>query len=410
MGVCRRQTNMSLFDLQRRFKNKTHIKPQWQRGDVWSKQKREEFEKAVREKAARGSDILTGCVILYTTLNDPTTVYISDGLQRTLNSGRIYERLVEQLGDKDAESILNRVSVPVLEMEYRDEKEAKDEFRRVNQGTPLTPMEEAKTILTDLPNYEDWEHRIFSPLHQRVSDVMNQFGVKQTNSRCKKHHRDRDDYGLFLRYISEDKTTTKYTFDTKGIESETKRHNILEQRLVDKLASIKIDQAEKKLTSFGKFLEDESAYIKSIWTAIPKDNWQSEIQTLTAVCLRFLLHVAIFRKNKSIPVERYAKFVERFLMECKGTSYVRYADGGYAVISMGDIPRLPRIQQKLDCVMDPELKPSLGRKRVNTSQLLPGMHNAHKTPFSKNPDGDDGVTVPMPAVKNVSMGTRTEAA
>lgn len=403
MGICRRQTNMSLYDLQRRYQNKSHLKPQWQRGDVWTKKKREDFERTVRNKAKRGSDVLTGCVILYYTEADQKNVWISDGLQRTINSVRIYEKLVEEVGEKDAENIMSRISVPVLEMEYEGEKEAKDEFRRINQGTPLTPKEEAKTILTDLSNYEDWDVRIFTPLHTSLANALNQFGVKNTNSRGRKHHSERDDYGLFLRYISKEKTACKYNFDVTNIEDETKRQNVLEQKLVNKLRELGIDESEQRLTAFTKYLQDQVAYIKDIWEKIPKQSWDSEIQTVTAVCLRLLLHLAIFRMNKGIPLDRFEKFISKFLEASKGTSNVRYSDGGYKVISMGDLSGFSRVQQKLDCILDPDLKPSLARKRKKTAQLFPGMHNAHKLAFSKN-DEDCGNTIPIPATRNMSMG------
>ena len=404
MGICRRQTNLSLFDLQRKYKNRSHLKPQWQRGDVWSKKKREDFERTVMDKAKNGTDILTGCVILYCTEADKENFYISDGLQRTLNSGRIYEKLVKDVGETSAENILSKVSVPVLEMEYRDEKEAKDEFRRINQGTPLTPNEEAKTILTDLANYEDWEGRVLEPIHNSVINALHQFNVKVKNSRSRKHNDERDDYALFLRYLTQEQKLLRYNLNVSNIENESKRQAVLEQKLVNELNKIGIDAAEKKVAAFRGFLQDQVVYLKEMWQSVPKESWESRVQTLTSGCLRLLLHLSIFRKNRSIPVDRFSSFLKKFFNASKGTSNVIFSDGSYRVIGRGDIGGFAAVQQKLGCVFDPDLDRSLARKHSNTAQLKHGMHNAHLDAYSKT-NGGEQVTVPMSAVKNLSMGT-----
>ena len=46
-------------------------------------------------------------------------------------------------------------------MIYKNEEEAKTEFIRLNSGTPLLKEDEARTILTSLPNFDDVQMRIF---------------------------------------------------------------------------------------------------------------------------------------------------------------------------------------------------------------------------------------------------------
>ena len=406
MGTCHSHGNISLYELQRKYKNKSHQVPEWQRGDVWGKSKQSEFEHTVREKSKQGKDILTGCVILYTTKENPTTTYISDGLQRTLNSGRIFEKLASEVGEVSAEEILERVTVPVLNMVYENDSEAKDEFRRINQGTPLTAREEARTILTDLQNYEDWNKRIFIPLHESMRTSINHFGIRVSKTKKKKDQHERDDYALFLRYLSDSDSemTLRYSFDIKHIDNKNRRQSILEQKLVNKLESLGIDASEKQLVSFGKFIEQQGAFIKDIWTKIPKHDWNKEIQTITPTCFRWLLHLAIFRKNKSIPVQRFETFATKVLTRNHGSTNIQYADGSYLVMALADLTPLGNIQIKLDFIIDPTLNSALARKKKKTNQLLPGIHNAHVLPFSTNPQGDDGITVPIPATINMSMG------
>jgi len=401
MGSCRRHSDITLFDLQRKHKNKDYLVPEWQRDDVWTEKKKKDFEETVLGKARKGRDILTGCVIIYSTKDNPNKTFISDGLQRTLNSSRIYDKLVKNHGMQDAEGILSRISVPILEMEYENEKEAKNEFRRINQGTPLTEKEEAKTILTDLCNYEDWEKRILNKLHEYVRETLQRFGSKEPNSRPRQHATERDDYALFLRYITEEKVACQYSFEVGNLDVPHKKDAVLEQRMITVFNQYGIDKIEDLLKSFKSFIIDQGEHIKAIWNGIDKSSWSKNIQTLTAVCFRVLLHYSIFRKNNAIPVDLSKKFVEAFLKTSRGTSNVRFIDGTYTIIAKADLSTLIRLQTKLGVIVDPNTHPDIKRKRISTKQNIPGYHNAHDKAYAKH---GNGPTTPQPAVDNMSNG------
>ena len=409
MGYCIKHTDMSLFDLQDKLGDKTLMVPPWQRGDAWSKKKKAEFEYTIKTKAEKGDDILSGCVILYITKDDPQHTWISDGKQRTLNAQRIYEKWAKQIGEENAKKLLSKISVPVLKMHYENEKEAKDEFRRINQGTSLTDYEQTKTILTDLPNHDDWDNRVFSRLHTVVSSIMTQFGIKNSKKDARKrtHGEYRDNYALFLRYFIKEKEPIKYNMNISNINNNDpkKRDNVLEQKLVNDVKKLGIDEIEKKLNDFEKYLINECAYIKKIWEEISKDGWATNIVTLSTGCLKCLLHVSIYRKNNSIPLTRYERFLKIFLDAGKGRSQIKYANGKSTVLKKGgDIKGIQTIQRKLNCIFDPNINPDLNRSNTNTDQLSPGQHNAHKQPYSKNMNGDDGDTIPIPGLQNTSMG------
>lgn len=396
MGRCKTSTSISLFDLQRRYCSNQYFKPNWQRGDVWPQRKKDEFERTVDEKARQGGDILSGCIVLYTTQDNPGQVYISDGLQRTLNAAKIFQKWSKSLGPADAEKRLSRVCVPALEMDYADEIEAKREFRRINLGTPLTEKEEAKTILTDLVNYSLWEDGFFKALHAAVTDALQRFGVKPSMSRSRKHSSERDDFALFLRYATKNKNAEKYSFDVKSIDDAVARSKIIEQQLVDYLERVGLDHVQKELRDFQRFVDKESAFIKEIWEMVPKTEWSSDIQTLTEVCLRICLHLAIYRSNNDIPVLKYEEFLREFLKACRGTSNVRFSDGGYVVVAKADLSRLPRLQEKLGVSMH-----EIHRKRRNVSQITPGYHSSHKKSVARHGEGE---TVVMSGTRNQSMG------
>jgi hypothetical protein len=283
----------------------------------------------------------------------------------------------------------------------RKVEEAKREFRMINQGTPLTEKEEAKTILTDLDDYSQWEARVLTPIHNHVNSAISLFGAKITASRPRKHSNERDEYGLFLRYATRDPHACKYSFDVRGINDSDRRQKILEQRLVNFISDLGIEESSKKVDNFGKFLMDEVQYLKSIWNEIDKSGWDKEIQTLTDGCCRLALHMAVFRRNANVPVEKYREFIKAFLDAAKGGSNVRFADGGFTVMSKGDLSRLPRLQAKLGVAMSEDIKLENKRKRRKTNQLCPGYHNSHKKSFAKNGEGE---TVPQTAVKNMSDG------
>lgn len=401
MGTCRLHTNMTLFDLQRKFAKNLILTPEWQRGDAWDARKKEEFRRTVMEKAKKGKDILSGCVLLYYTKDNEAIPYISDGLQRTRNSRKIYECLSKEIGEDKAEQIMASVSVPVLEMLYEDDEEAKMEFRRINQGTPLTPKEEARTILTDLPSYKEWDEKVFRPLHEAVNSSMSLFGVKRSQSRNKQHMAERDNLAMFLRYLTQDKDAKSYDTKLTDIDNPQKRKNIIEQKLVDFLSNVGIDSASSSVSAFKGLLDDEAQFAKSIWDKIPKDKWSETIQTITESCFSNVIHMAILRRNNDIPVDKYKAFIEKFMTASRGTSNVRFEDSGYEVLSRGDLSRLPRLQMRLNCIMHDIVSVDVKRKKRKTNQLIPGFHASHKTPFSKT---GEGATTPKTAIQNLSDG------
>lgn len=408
MGRCAQNTTLSLYELQRLFSTKQFLVPEWQRDDAWPLKKKADFDNTVLEKAKRGLDILTGCVILYTTEDDPAQIqYISDGFQRTLNSKRLFVRLQKERGQEAAETALRRVSVPVLYMSYKDEKEAKVEFRKINQGTPLTPFEQAKTLLTELDDYEDWDRRIFQPLHHGIERAKNSFPVrtnkaqKQGANRHKAHLELRDDYTLLLRYLTKD--IVDYSKSIESIDDVEKSDKIVENQLKKALSNLNIDEAERQLKLFLDAITEEVALIRDIWRKLKEDNVIQDVDTVTSSCLRSILQFSIHRRNADIPLPSYQRFIRKLLLSCQGGTNVRYQEGIGHILAMGNLSTFGRLQIMFGDIIDPTLDLSKRRKRRNTEQLLPGHDFSHKKPFSLHGEGE---VTSIPSILNRSNGTR----
>lgn len=399
MGECKCHDNIDLFTLQMKYRKKIIKPPTWQRGDAWKKKKKKEFRDAVIEKAEKGMDILTGCVITYRLPDDPNNEWISDGQQRAINAGIIYDELVKKHGEDYAMEMLSRIRVPRLVMEYKDETEAKYEFLLVNQGTPLSKKDKAKPILTTLPDFESWNQRILLPLHQIVSEAIAAAGIKNSEKSTYQDLRERDNYALFVRYLSGDKSMTDYDKEVR-----TNSDKVLEQRLVNELKPLGIDAADNKLKAFKKFLNEQVSYIKQIWDSIPKKGWDPSIQTPTHGCMRCLMLLCIYKRNNSIPQQRVSKFIEHFLGNTHGKTHYIRDNGNKTVLAIGRITPFRMIQNSSGIYIDPTLDPTLTRMHKSTSQLHPGVHNAHVTSFALS-DGDSGELVPLPGPINHSMGT-----
>jgi adenylate kinase family enzyme len=404
MGHCVRSTTISLYNLQDDYTRKRIIAPLWQRGDVWKPDAKRSFYKTILNKAKRGTDILCGCIILYTTDDTDDVTYISDGLQRTMNAQKLFNNLVAERGVESARTVMEKISINVLYMRYQDDDEAKNEFRLLNQGTPLEAQDHGKTILVDLPGYEAWDARIFKPLSESIKEAMYRQGVKNSKKKNVKQPDWRDDLAMFLRYLTKDKSTTSYSFAVGDITDPKIREKVLEQKFVDLVDPLGLDETEKRLKAFSKFIFDQSAYIQDIWKKIDKTGWDKNIVTITPAMFRFLLHVAIWRKNNEIPIIRFEEFAKKLLTQATGKAMVPFDSGGYSMVAKGGVRTLPIFQERLDITIDPNYKPSLARKKRKTAQTPMGFNNAHVFPFAKTMGSDDGETVLTTAVANMSLG------
>ena len=398
-SVCKLTMLKSLFEIQNDYSKKKIKVPDWQRGDAWTSEKKNYFEKTIREYAKDGYNTLPTAIVLFHLVDDSDTLYISDGLQRTMNSRNIYEKLCNELGQEQAERILSKVSINVHYMVYENNYEAKKDFIRQNQSTPLSAQEQAKTILTDLNDFPQWEKRILIPLHQHVRDAMS--NIKKSESKKKKESNERDDYALFIRYLNKDKNPNSYCFNVNNIEDPKKRSNILEQKLVSSVSVRGIETTSKDLANFKSFIMDESAFIVNIWNNLDKTGWDVLNQTIKDTCMRFLFHLAILRRNNEIPIKIYEEFIKKFLSHCQGKQIVTYDNKDTVSFSKGDLSRLNSIQKGLGVyLLD---NPNSKRKPRDISQIMPGFHASHVKSFSQNGEGN---VVPLPAIQNMSNGTR----
>jgi len=391
MSTCVSHSAISLFELQDEVLNEQSIRiPTWQRGDVWSADKKLQFKEVVMQKInAGGVQTLTGAVVIYSTEdgrknNSPLQLQISDGLQRTFAAKQIFKDLANQYGEKQAKTLLKNIMVIRLDMLYKDEHEAKLEFIILNAGTGLTSYEQCETIMTDLEPYEQWTKKVFIPLHGIMTNGSARLGIKITTARDRLHKHNRDDLALFLRYLSEDQHLSDYKAGSKVKESAFINPNndkLTETKFKNIAKTEGIDSIYKKLLDFKKFIEEETALFESVWGEIDKKQWASEKETVTDTNYRWCMAVAIYRKNKSLPRMAWRNFLKKFLEHTQGGTSIGSQRSSSAV-SLSCLSRLRIVQEKIGVQLDPSIGCSKLRRKTNVTQIKSGKHNGHNISFA----------------------------
>jgi hypothetical protein len=411
MSECLRCVEMQLSALYDKIKSGHYRTPDWQRGNIWPKKKKEEFEKTIHEKASNRRGHMPGAIVVYYLRNnkDCKYMYFNDGVQRGSTTTEIFEKIAKERSESTARDLFGKVTVSVQEYEYEDEVEAKVDYVRLNCGTGFTNYELSKPILCDLKDYLTWEKEVFKPINNTMMAASSRMGIKASKSRGKIHTHYRDDYALFLRFINGDKEATCYG-SSRGVNishltNRKSRANVLESRLVASLQSLGMAEAKDMVEKFDKFIQTEVALYDAVWKEVLDANrskWANLIETATPANFRWILCAAIYRKNNNIPRPIYRKFLVDFLTNTKGRSLVSGSSGSFAV-SLSDMSRLGLIQEAIGSWLDQSVHSKKHRTRRNISQIKSGNVNGHDKSFAWNGEGPSKIQT---AADNLSQGAR----
>jgi len=390
-----------LYAIYENYNNKHWLTPRWQRGDVWNKRKKKDFKETIMNKAEVG-DHLPGVFVIFN-LKGNKQLYISDGLQRTINAKNIYKEL-SKTSITYAKQMLKHIAVSVQHFEYINEKEARKDFVNLNQGTSFTNYEQGRTILCDLPDFDKWEKHVFDVLDMAMDGNAKRLGLKISSSRCKSDKLKRDNMALLLRYLIKDKEANSYRCSCKLTNSDFNDANIgklIESRLVKCFSEMDISEAKKTIHEFNRFVDAEIALIETVWEEIDKKEWHSTVQTVTDATWRWLLACAIYRRNNNIPRPAHKEFLKAILIATKGRSSVSSKDNKVITYKLSDLSMLGGIQEHTKAYLDKAVGYRGGKRGRRKTQLKSGYDDAHKKALAIHGEGD---TEPAPASDNRSLG------
>jgi hypothetical protein len=380
------------------------LKPAHQRDLVWTEQKQREYIAAICQDSTP-----PGSIELYEVIGingRPGPKYINDGVQRLFTVKGLRDSPEKYgLSLEDVDYILDNTRYPVTTKKQRSHQEAVDRFLRVNSGVALTPYQliigkviycqgdersKAWTAFVDriIRTVTDQIRRV-TTYEKKYQSVLTQVQLN--------HKFNRFCLSIFWRYLSREQAPIAYKCDQSSIDES----NVFENDLSRELSKIGIDLAISKSESFARMLENESALLIDLWK---KTGHERERQIKVAT-VKWLLDLAVYRRNNDVPVEKWADFIEKLLTVGNGRSELRFSDaripGQYRRVSLtgGRIGSLG----ELSGLLDSDFADSFSKRRIKRDRLEPGYHHSHKKPYSKNGEGD---TFIEPALLNLSRGAQ----
>lgn len=430
---CRGMEGYEFLSIIEKKKRNTLIAAPWQRDDIWTAEKKDEFRKTV-DCARCGNVALEGSMMTYHLYSEltrgysPPTVWndgaipakINDGMQRTYTGEQIFDEMIKNEAnggktDKDKakveeiREIFKRIKVYVQYFVYETEEEAQTSFLRVNYGTGMTNYERGRTILTsNLKPFDSWL-KLIEDLHSIIENGASQFQIKSKLGRNDKHKCLRDDLALLLRYLSEDTNPSNYGSSYKveltDFTSIVRRKNLLEYKLCECLNDIGLSNALNILNKFRKFIDNETKLMMDIWKDIDKVSWKEEgpVDTVTMANYRWALALAIYRRNNDIPRPRYRELLKRTYEFCHGaTEFINPKNlRNHFQLGLSNLNTLAKVQEFVGYSMDDKLVRVPERDKIKTDQIARGNVAAHDLPYATY---GNGPVTSKPAIDNLSEG------
>lgn len=384
-----------LLGMALRFENHELCAPPFQRDYVWSEKKLIEWINTVISHKAIGVIVTYQC-------HDGTVEFLADGFQRltaTCRFLRTPQKYGFPFGPVQAKEYCYKYQITVQHRHYDDEFEAMKAFQNLNKGTALTPAEVHKGELTLKPRG--------ALIYKRIPNIMAglempiKSGINLGRRPASKYLR--DTFALFYQYIT--KTKMRSFWETR---KENDIGKSIESLLMAHIEEVgwNEEEIEKQIGQFQKYMASEIALL----VAVQNQTGQGG-KAFSPSALRWLLHLALWRKNCSRPIIRYKEFVRKLFVYWKQfpgqTFSSRFTllsrDQKREVIAeitlrVGQLNRLERLCEYLQVE---GLYYPLTRKRQGSPAI--GIHASHKEPFSEVGEGEVFLE---PAIENIARGAR----
>lgn len=354
------------------------LEPDFQRPFVWTSSKITGWGKSIVNQQGIG-------VIVTYQLKGGGPIFLADGFQR-LTAANLFMDAPQDygfsFGPEQARIYCKSFPITVQHRIYSSHAEAMAAFHNLNKGTILNPQQYYNGILTldKLGNViaKELPSIVFSyekPIVTAVAGMVD-------NSKFT-----RDTYALFLQYIT--KTTQ---LDFWGV-SRSKISDEIEQSVEYRLVSYmqndgwSMDQLRGKILYFDRYIAERTAEIRSTISDIGQTG-----KPMSRTMMRWLLHLAIWRKNSNKPDALYLQFLNRMLSAC--SNYPTFTSRFPVTIKdgKGEYEKMVSLQSgvlkdlKMLCsAFDIPLHEGFKRTK---KKAAPGYHNSHIVPLSKYGEGE----------------------
>lgn len=381
-------TPQSLHTIKKHFDEGRWALPEHQRKLVWDTSKQKEWFGDIVKIHEGGGGTVVGCVVIYQIKGSTDErKWLNDGAQRVFWT---IKKFIEKCNADgvDYKEILQNVSITVQRVEYNSSMEAIKDFIKINFGSTATPYELTRTMLCqELNNFSEfWEPRL-DKIQQIIKECFVRLGTdvedrSKVEKREQSHKRIRDEFHLFWKFISGDKSRwsprvslSTLKPDRWEVESE------IERRLVDSLSKISLDEVDKKIKSFERWMNEQTAFYEQIWKEV-----KVFAQAPANVHLRWWFLVAVFFRNNKTE-HKLREFTTKLISCCGGRTSLFYKNKHKQEcncnIAMSQLKKLGQICKIIDFKSP---KPKEKRKK-ETNQLKPGFVNSHVLSYALHGNG-----------------------
>ncbi len=385
----------NLYELVKDFEEGIIRVPSFQREFCWPLAKQEQF---VRRLLDNRKPI--GVIATYELDGDSNAiVYLNDGLQRLSTLRRLMrEPNLFGLDSENAERVLKAFNFSLQHRNYRNHDEAAEDYKDINQGTILTAMEFFKSDLVNIPDYDSvWRERI-ERLHDRMAEWSLSVCAKPQSERTVAHRYFRHDMSLFFRFATGETSVTDHRVNAKQASIADRQHKTyIEYRFAQWLVSHGYLTYDQKLDSLMSVVRGETAIIESEFRKIQKEPGVR----IGVVLYRWLLDVAVWRRNNKIDTETWRTFVSALMTKTNGTTTIPGTGKKYAYMIMGDLSRLKLVCNIIGSDMYGGEQSSRASRRPSNAQ--PGYDVSHVKPFSLY---GEGPTIMEPEGINRARGAK----
>ena len=304
----------SIWDIAERF-TRGKIRPApHQRNFVWSSEKIRAWVKTMLDTVqTQNAALPTGFLLLYQVPGDDT-VWLNDGYQRLSATTEFITRPERfKLTAEQAKDVAQNFYCSIQHRQYRSHEEAMTAFQFVNFGTPLTSAEFCKGLLMQKENSNvNW-----LPTMEDLHKVMSKSILKVTPMKARSSDQAaywlRHDYSLFYRYLSREKKLRELSepVSQRAVSLTAMQHGrLIEQKLRIEMEKHGIERVILELEAFRQIIENECSLISSVWI-----RHKGQRLPMSQTVLRWLLNVAIWRRNSGVEQEIWLDFLNALLIQ-----------------------------------------------------------------------------------------------
>lgn len=397
-----------LYYLVLEFDEGSISKPDFQRDYVWPMDKAKSWLEHVISQQAIG-------VIVTYQLDGGSRNFIADGLQR-LTTGQRFLKNPKDFGfeftTQQAKEYLLAYRPALQHRVYPSHDAAMTAFHNLNDGTNLTAKEYFGGIMK--------LNEAGKVIYTRVPSIVESYERSLVDTRGKRgrEHQDklhRSALALFFQYISG--TETKTFWDVTSLKIGPVKSSV-EYNLIQWITnhSKSITYIEDQIRYFEKYIAEQTALVTKI---ISDMGMGQRGKVVSPTTMRWIFHLAIWRKNTKRSPDLYIKFLEKLLKEMSKyqtfTSRLTFTAKNEEIIfislAASKLDKLVRLCEFLDVPLDER------ETRRKSKPVANGYHNSHKKPFATHGDGetfiepgfinrargakqiddDDSATIPVPA-------------